>query len=202
MNKPGEPNRISNNDLVVLAVYLLGGSERYVDTEDVAVKVNSMAPGRFAWRKYPSQINLELVRVYLSDAKKKSKGVFLTGDGTRGWMLTGNGIKRASPMADRVEPNSLTRKALLGKDRQRMSRNRAWMVNSPAFRKYVGMEVDSITKRELMDFFKLDDYLSKERWEQKMEEAVDVFGHDRKLGAAVMAIANLLRKEMQHNVEK
>ena len=40
-------------------MYLLGGETRRVDTEDIAVKANELAPGRFAWKKYPDQINLE-----------------------------------------------------------------------------------------------------------------------------------------------
>lgn len=46
---------LSNNEIVTLAVFLLGGDSHCVDTEDVAVKVNEIAPGRFTWRKYPDQ---------------------------------------------------------------------------------------------------------------------------------------------------
>ena len=35
----------SNIDIVTIAVYLLGGDSKYVDTEDIAVKVNELAPG-------------------------------------------------------------------------------------------------------------------------------------------------------------
>ena len=71
-------------DVVTWAVFLLGGDLNPVDTEDVAVKAHDLAPGRFAWQKYPGQINLELVRVHLSDAKKVNNGRRLSGSGRQG----------------------------------------------------------------------------------------------------------------------
>ena len=53
---------IANDKIVVLAAYLAGGAQRLVDTEDIAIKANDLAPGRFSWRKYPDQINIESVR--------------------------------------------------------------------------------------------------------------------------------------------
>ncbi len=72
---------LSNHEIVTVAVYILGGISGAVDTEDVAIKANELAPGRFSWKKYPTQVNLEVVRVYLSDAKKPSKGAYLLGSG-------------------------------------------------------------------------------------------------------------------------
>jgi hypothetical protein len=79
-------------ELVVMAVFLLGGDKKFVDTEDVAVRASKIAPKAFAWRKYPDQINLELVRAVLSDAKKKQSGGLLHGTGTKGWRLSDAGV--------------------------------------------------------------------------------------------------------------
>lgn len=59
---------LSNRDIVTLGVYALGGATQAVDTEDVAHKANELAPGRFTWRKYKDQINIETVRKRLWDA--------------------------------------------------------------------------------------------------------------------------------------
>ena len=88
-------NQFSNHEIVTLAAYLLGGDVRHVDTEDVAFKASELAPGRFAWRKYPDQINLEIIRVYLSDAKKLAKGGYLIRSGADGWLLTEKGVRFA-----------------------------------------------------------------------------------------------------------
>ena len=65
---------LANHEIVTLAVYLLGGDTQRVDTEDVAVKANALAGGRFTWRKYPDQINIDAVRKRLWDAAKPEKG--------------------------------------------------------------------------------------------------------------------------------
>ena len=44
---------LPNHEIVTLAVYLLGGERQRVDTEDIAVKANELASGRFTWRRYP-----------------------------------------------------------------------------------------------------------------------------------------------------
>ena len=76
----------SNLEIVTLTVYLLGGESNYVDLEDVAIKVNELAPGRFAWKKYPDQINIEHVRTSLSDAKKSENGGYVLGSVDEGFV--------------------------------------------------------------------------------------------------------------------
>ena len=66
-------------------------------------EANELAPGRFTWRKYKDQINLEVVRVYLSDAKKKAKGAYLIGSGNSGWTLSEAGLAFAREHVDEVE---------------------------------------------------------------------------------------------------
>ena len=77
-------NELVQYQIVVLALYFLDGHSKRVDTEDVAIKSHELAPLRFAWAKYPEQVNLELIRVALSDAKKPEKGRLIVGSGRRG----------------------------------------------------------------------------------------------------------------------
>ena len=51
---------LTNHEVVLLAVYLLGRETSPTDTEDIAVKADELAPGAFKWRKYPAQINMEM----------------------------------------------------------------------------------------------------------------------------------------------
>ena len=39
--------RLNNQEIVTLSVFLLGGDTALIDTEDIAVKANELAPGRF-----------------------------------------------------------------------------------------------------------------------------------------------------------
>jgi hypothetical protein len=70
------------------------------------------------------------------------------------------------------------------------------MLNSEAYRKHLKGEDAFITMRDLKEFFRIDDYLSHDRRDQKIEDAVNTYRKDRKLGDAVAAIAVLLRKEL------
>jgi hypothetical protein len=84
---------LSNPQLVTIAVALLGGETGYVDREDIADKVNNIAPGRFNWRKYPERIDMVTVVVGLRDAKKPRNGGLLVGSNREGWMLSPAGLK-------------------------------------------------------------------------------------------------------------
>src|ERR1039457_2473059 len=84
---------LANHEIVTIALLLCGGHARAIDTEDIAVKANEIAPGRFAWRKYPDQINIDTVRKRLWDARKDNKGGFVFGSEKDGWQLTEKGVK-------------------------------------------------------------------------------------------------------------
>jgi hypothetical protein len=119
---------ISQAEIVTLALFLLGGDQRPVDTEDVAVKAFELAPDRFRWRKYPDQINLELVRVFLSDAKKTEGGTLVNGSGKTGWMLTPRGVKWANETKkDRLvmdRPKAASRAGSVDANRRSQERDR------------------------------------------------------------------------------
>jgi len=86
-------NNLSNPQLVTIAVALLNGDTIYVDREDIAIKVDEFAHGRFNWRKYSERIDMVAVVVALRDAKKPKNGALLAGDNTQGWMLSPKGIE-------------------------------------------------------------------------------------------------------------
>ena len=87
---------LSNHEIVTIAAYLLGGDTQRIETEDIAVKSNELAPGRFTWKNFRNQINIENVRTFLSDAKKPKNGAFLLGAGKDGWILTEAGLAFAT----------------------------------------------------------------------------------------------------------
>src|SRR5262245_10132144 len=98
----------SQAELVTLAVYRLGGAQTVLDTEDVAMEAHRLAPGGFAWKKYPDQINLELIRVFLSDAAKSKIGLVI-GSGRTGWRLTQRGLKWAEQASKTFDESASAR---------------------------------------------------------------------------------------------
>ena len=185
-----------NHQVVTLAVHRLGGASKAVDTEDVAVEVNRLAPGRYTWKKHPDQINLEIVRVYCSDAKKAEKGKLLIGSGTDGWMLTPAGLAFARQHAG-VSAIS----APSGVQAQ-MSRAKPWYRNeevrltgSEAFQKYSGDNADAATSREILAFFRLDSYVVGPQRSRRIARVVNAFGDHPELGEAVRHFAAQLEEE-------
>jgi hypothetical protein len=94
---------LANHEIVVLAAYLSGAWYRCADTEDIAVKANEIAPGRFSWRKYKDQINIDTVRKRLWDATKHEKGAYLIGTEKGGWLVTEIGCQFAEANATKLD---------------------------------------------------------------------------------------------------
>jgi hypothetical protein len=183
----------SNHEVVTLAVYLLGGESRYIDPEDVAVKANEIAPGRFTWRKYRDQINIDTVRKRLWDAKKPEKGGYLLGSEMKGWLLTENGLKFARKRIRDLKGADLSREPLKPKERQWLRTERARMLASEAFSKFQAGGVNAVTHQEAETFFRVDDYVVGKAREHKIVRTLNMFGDDPDLGQAVKELASKVR---------
>ncbi len=178
---------LSNREIVTLAVYLLSGEAQGVDTEDVAVKANEIARGRFSWRKYPEQINLELVRVYLSDAKVK--GNYLLGSGSTGWILTPKGLDFARSQVERLAGADLGRQPLSPKERRWRQAERIRLLSDEAFRKCRSGQADWVAPQEAEAVFRVDDYVRGKAREERLARMLNAFGDDPELGVTLRILA-------------
>jgi hypothetical protein len=190
MKKP-----FTNIDIVTIAVYLLGGDSKYIDTEDVAVKVNELAPGRFTWRKYPGQINIDNVRKRLSDAKNPEKSGYLLGSFTQGWLLSENGLKFCRKNSKELKSAGLSRAPLDKRELSWRRHEKARMLGSPAFEKIRGNREDEITPREAEGFFMVDDYVTGVARENKLARIINAFGNDAELGRAIRLLKEKVREK-------
>jgi hypothetical protein len=187
--------QVKNHELVTLAVYLIGGDTQDVDTEDVAVKVDELSPGRFCWRKYPDQINIEIIRAFLSDAKKKKYGAFLTGTGTTGWLLTRAGLDFSLANAHRVAEAATPVERVSQGERRRRRNEQARVAASEAFQKFSGGDKGRVTKREVEAVFRLNDYIVGEARQKKVQRIVNALADDDEVGPAIQFFADLALKE-------
>lgn len=87
---PGPERTLSKIDTIVVALADAGGHTRALDTEDVAVAAHRLAPTTFCWRKYPDQIDLDMVRTTLRHAGERHDPR-VTGSVRTGWNLTSEG---------------------------------------------------------------------------------------------------------------
>jgi hypothetical protein len=177
---------LTNTEVVTLAVFLVSGDGRPADTEDVAVKAHAIAPGRFAWRKYPDQINIEHVRAYLSDAKKAKKGAYLTGTGREGWRLTEAGCAFAQAHVGRAGGAGPSRKHLPPAE----ERERRRLLASDAFRAFQGGGAAAVAPRQAEAFFRIDDYVVGDSRRRKVGRLVALFDSDPLLGPAVRELSD------------
>jgi len=173
----------SQVEVVTLALFRLGGAHRAIDTEDVAMEAHRLAPGRFSWKKYPQQINLELIRVFLSDAAKK-KNDFVIGSGRSGWRLTQRGLKwaeEASKTVDEFAPARDRAQSRAGSiDEQRWRRERSRIVATRAWQLWTS-GVRTIPVADAKQVFRIDSYAHGGLRETKITRLRAMFSDDQEL---------------------
>lgn len=97
----------ANREMVLFALYQLGGATKKCHTEDIAFTCFELWPTVFSWTKYPEYPDKEIVRFGLTDSRKTKYGVLVDGragqargqskkTGRRptsdGWTLTDAGV--------------------------------------------------------------------------------------------------------------
>lgn len=195
---------VTQTQLVAVALYLLGGDARVVDTEDVAVRVHELAPGRFSWRKYPEQINLELVRVALNDARKPETRALVSGKGNSGWSLTVAGRHWVEENLDRVtgaDLRSERKDRTAGSiDERRWHRERRRVRTTDAWKQWSeSADPSAISRDAAADLFRVDRYVVGRAREMKVNRLREMFGDDEELAGLLDAAAAVLLKEEASN---
>lgn len=186
---------LSNQQFVTLVVYLLGGDSHYVDTEDVAIEADRLAPSRFAWRKYPDRVDIGAVRWALQDAAKVSKGRYLLGSEKKGWLVSEQGIAFLAERAPSTEQRAEGRQRHSLREQRQLQSERSRILSTEAFRKFEEVGAEAISGREAQAFFRIDDYVVGAARETKLTRLLNLFGEDSQLGPAVRTLAKKVREE-------
>lgn len=181
---------LTRPEAVTLALYALGGADAAADTEDIALRVGELAPGMFAWRKYPDLVDKELVRVALSDARLKKQWVVGSHD-RGGWLLTPTGKDFARSNEALLEGTKEVRRS--GREDRQLERERVRLLSSPAFERHRAGDFAGITADEADAFFRINLYVEGQARERKIARIENRFGDDPELGNAVRTLAALAR---------
>jgi hypothetical protein len=126
----------ANHELVTLAVFLCGGDAKPVDLEDVAMKANKLAPGRFTWRKYSDQINIKNIDAFLWDAKKAKSGNLVLNVERDQWTLTETGVAFARTRIRDLKGADVAGTVRSAKDKNLIRIEHERMLGSEAFAKF------------------------------------------------------------------
>ena len=180
---------LTNCEIVVIAAFGVGAATAHIDTEDIAVKANEIAPGRFAWKKYPDQIDIDAVSKRLWDGRNRG---LVVGSERDGWQLTETGTKFARKHKRSVGFESSVRLSL--KERQWRRAEKLRLLTTTAHTKFRLGDVSKITTREAQAFFRVDAYVSDSAVEDKVLRIFNAFGDDSELGPTVKHVARLVRE--------
>lgn len=181
------------HEIVAIAAFLAGADRKNADTEDIAIKANEIAPGRFTWRKYRDQIDLELIYKHLWDLTKSDKGEFITGSKSKGWQLTLAGATFAEAAVGRLNDLPAVRDKPSRNEMAWRQRERKRMLTESAFIKAQSNQTSEISIAEAERFFRLDDYVIGDARSRKITQAETAFHSDPELGPVVPLIAAIVR---------
>jgi hypothetical protein len=185
----------STRELVTLALYRLGGAQRAIDTEDVAMEAHRIGPGWFSWKKYPDQINLELVRINLVHAKENGLAIGL---GRTGWRLTQKGLKWAEQAQKTSGPFAAERTRAESRsgsvDEQRWRRERSRIIATRAWQLWTSGSRD-IPADEAKQVFRIDSYARGELRETKITRLRAMFSDDQELAPFLDHLIEGLNRE-------
>ena len=157
------------------------------------MRVAELSPRMFSWRKYPEQVDKELVRVALSDARLKKCWVVGSHD-KGGWLLTPAGkefAQRTGAMRGLPAPSRSTQR-----DSIRQERERARLMTSAAYERFLTDGVDGVSRDEADAFFRINVYVEGQARERKIARIENQFSNDPVLGDVVRQLAQrALRRE-------
>lgn len=170
---------LSNIHLVTIALGNLDGHENPVDSEDVAVHVNQLAPGKFTWRKYSEYIDLQVVNQSLQDARRKRNGSLVTGSSSKGWMLSAAGMEWFKNFG--LESTSDVREVQhrRGSIMRSQDLERRRLKDTQAHVLFCEGKLTEVTRNDFFEFAKINEYFplkARSRRYEFIESAVA--GHD------------------------
>ncbi len=180
---------LTRPEAATLALAELGGAEHEILTEDIAVRLETVAPGMFSWQKHRDRTDKELVRVALSDARLKSG--FVIGSHLKGWMLTPDGVRFAEKSEHRTGRSGKQRSSL---GEAQAARERSRLMETVAFQWVQAGELDRVTIDEADAFFRLNVYVRGESREKKIARIENLFGSDLEIGPVVVVLATKARE--------
>ena len=146
---------VTNPALALAALDHLGGAERYIDIEDVAIEAHGLAADRFSWRtrrEFPSLERVRTAFVHANQTEQRRGGpplVISNRDGSS-WKLTAEGIALARSNSARIQ--AATGRAAPARRTGRTSERVRQIRRHPAFGAFThGTPVADIPRHELAD---------------------------------------------------
>lgn len=188
-------NKLSNQEIVTVAIYILGSGVGTFDIETIAKKADEIAPGRFRWKTDPNMISDSNTWDALSNARKK--GFILqqaSQKNTDSYLLTEEGIKFSEKNLNKIQKYDQSKIRIpVSKEMYENTKNR--LIATIAYQKAKNSKEKEITIKEFNQFFRLNDYMKNSQKEEKIQKIKNLFIHEIEFKKIIEKISNNLKKE-------
>jgi len=188
-------NKLSNQEIVTVAIYILGSGVGTFDIETIAKKADEIAPGRFRWKTDPNMISDSNTWDALSNARKK--GFILqqaSQKNTDSYLLTEEGIKFSEKNLNKIQKYDQSKIRIpVSKEMYENTKNR--LIATIAYQKAKNSKEKEITIKEFNQFFRLNDYMKNSQKEEKIQKIKNLFIHETEFKKIIEIISNNLKKE-------
>ena len=146
---------LSNEYIILLALYKEAGEDGLADVEDIAVSADKLVKKKFRWKKYKKYIDLSLVKSLLANSRERVK---IVNGGKEGWYLTKKGIKIINELKNKISYSGQRLERLSKFDKNKIIFESNRVLTSNIYKKYCIDEKIKIP--EIKKIFKIDKYAS------------------------------------------
>jgi len=188
-----EKNKLSNQEIVTIALYELGKGVHSFDLEEIAKKADELAPGRFRWRNDPGMISDSNVWDALSNARKKNYIL----EKTTKYLLTETGILFAKKNLSKVIKYDQTKSRMRGVEKEVYENTKNRLISTPAYQKAKNNKDNEIDIKEANQFFRVNDYMTILQKKEKVQKIKNLFINDKEFKKVVDKVANRINQEVK-----
>ena len=184
-------NKFSNQEIVTIALYNLGGGIGSFDIESIAKEADKLAPGRFRWKTDPNMISDSNTWDALSNARKKKYILQQAQEkNTDSYLLTEVGVEFARRNLKKVKDFDQG-KTRIPISKELYDNTKLRLISSSAYKKAREDKLEQISQREYNDFFIINDYMKNIKKNEKIQKLKNLFISDKELKIIIDKIASI-----------
>lgn len=183
-------NKLSNQEIVTVAIYILGSGIGTFDIETIAKKADEIAPGRFRWKTDPNMISDSNTWDALSNARKKG---YIRQEAkeknTDSYLLTEEGINFSKKNLNKIKSFDQS-KIRIPVSKEIYDSTKIRLQSTRAYQKAFEGKSEEISLREFNDFFRLNDYMKSKQKNEKIQKLKNLFISDKEFKKIINYVAN------------
>ena len=184
-------NKLSNQEIVTIALYNLGGGIGSFSIELIATESDKLAPGRFRWKTNPEMISDSNTWDALSNDRKKKYILQQAQEkNTDSYMLTEEGIKFAKQNLNKIK-NFDQSKVRIPVSRELYDNTKSRLQATEAYKKMTSNRANEISSREYNDFFRLNNYMKNTQKNEKIQKIKNLFLADKEIKKVIDELSKM-----------